>query len=118
MKTPDNKYSMPVGTLRYRVEYVDHAEAVRLAAADGWKEGESLWDYIDPIANDARFYRVFKTLDGAVKYAKTIRARDVYESPRVDEIELQEEWIEGAPFRDWEITQHWLIEDGELVLDA
>ncbi len=111
----ENKYSLPLGTQRYRVEFCDEAEAIRLAAQDGWTDGDSLWDYIDPIANDAYVCKGFKTLEAATRYAATVMSRDVFCAPRLDHLELREERIGRYKERSWETISHWLLEDGVLV---
>lgn len=111
----ENKYSLPIGTKRYRVEFCDEKEAIRLASQEGWTQGESLWDYLDPLDNDAHVFKSFKTLDAASRYAKSISERDVFKTPSIDEIELSEESIGRFRQRGWEITAHWLLDDGELV---
>lgn len=116
MMKQENKYALPLGSKRYRVEFCDEAEAIRLAAAEGWTEGASLFDYIDPIANDAHRVRAFKTLEGAVDYAKRIAPRDVFRSPEIDELELRLAEPRDH-IREWGIARSWVFDLGEELIE-
>lgn len=115
MDKSENKYRLPIGTTRYIVEICDEKEAMRLATIEGWKEGESLFDYIDPIANDARQWKGFKTKGAAAIYAKEHAKRDIFRSPFVEERVLVEEKYGRFTVREWETTSRWILDDGDLV---
>jgi len=114
----ENKYSLSIGTKRYRVDFCDEAEAIRLARLEGWKEGDSLFDYIDPIANDAHRVVAFKTFDAAKAYATSVVSRDIFRSPEIDEIQLQEHTFgSNTRLREWEITRSWIFDLGEKLIE-
>lgn len=111
----ETKYTLPLGTVRYRVDVMDVALLEKLAKEDGWQDGESYFDYLDPIDNAAVLSRTFSTKSAAVAYALKNAERDVFRAPTIDELELIEEVITGTRFREWRCTNEWLIDDNELV---
>lgn len=109
------KENFAVGTTLYRVKLMQTALVEKLAKAEGWTEGESYWDYIDPICNDAVRYASFKTFAEAEAHARKNAGGDIYSSPEIVEILLVEEVIEGTRFKEWEPQKRWLLDDGEIV---
>lgn len=78
-------------TTRFTVEYQHAGDAEKLARAEGWKPGDSLYDFIDPAA-DALRNSFHPDFDSAVAAAKAVIAAgdDVHGLVRVD----QDEWVE------------------------
>lgn len=111
----ENKYKLPIGTTFFRVEWCDEPAAIKLATIEGWKDGDSLFDYIDPISNDAYMQKRFKTKPSALQYAKAIQARDIFRSPAIEQVELIEEKIDGTNFREWQPQERWILDGEELV---
>lgn len=112
--TKENKYTLPIGTKRYRVEYCDAKELEVLAKTEGWQDGESFWDYFDPISNPATKAKTFSSKQAAVVFAKKIASSDVFGEPSIEELVLEEKRYGRDRIRDWECPVYWYLQDGKL----
>jgi len=101
-----------IGDKEFIVSWIDESAAIALAkkrGADPDKDG--LWDTVEMCECEA--YRTFPSKGLAIAFAKRNRKLDMYEMPRVEQIEYRrmfDDLGEDCGYSDWDRVTGWDID--------